>query len=206
MATKSDQDKTLSTNNFIIIAALVSLLALMAAVLIGRILVNQALLNTKVIQKKSAASKQLKSNLDAIGPLTSNFQNLGPTAQIARDALPTTANFPGIVSLMENVTATSGVSLKTIDSGVNGAPAPVAGVTTPTTPVAGPQQTSFTASVNGNYGGLLAFLQNIEASARPMRVTDITLGGSANALQGAFQITSYYQPAAQLDLKMETIK
>ena len=200
----------MSTNNVIALSSLVSLLMLVALILVGRGLFKQITHNTRVISKQQAAETQLKNNLSALPALAAAYQNLGNSVPLISDALPTTADFPALVAMMESVGGTSGVSITGVSPADATASTPTSGtsVSAAVGSSASPTPSSFSFSVtaNGKYSSILQFLTNLQKSARPITVTGLQLSGTSDALTATISATTYYfNPPALID-KTETVK
>lgn len=189
---------SLSTSNLIAVAILVSVLSIVLAVIIGKMLVGSMMLNARVIGKKSAASKQISTNYDNLKNLQSEYGALGSNREVAANALPTKPGLPELWAMLENIGTNSGVSTSAVGStqtSDNEAPAGA--------PV---QQLPVTVTVQGSYAAIQTYLQNIELSARPLRVTNVTLSGTNNVIQANLTITTYYQGPANLNIGSEVVQ
>ena len=194
-----------STNNYFIILALVSLLAIGVAGLISKSLITTIIRDHKVVTAKSTANNMLKGDVTAAPQLVSSFNGLSAgTATILTHALPNTSDFPGLISLMEVAGSQAGVSVTTIapDTSSSGDSSdPTSGSDT-----ASAQEFPYTFEVTGTYDTFQKFFANIEHSARPIRITNVELSGTGSALTGTFSATTYYQDKATLPFSTETIK
>ena len=200
----------LSSNNLIIIMLLITLLALGAAGLIGKALVTSIVRDTKVVTAKSAADKNLKTDLAAAPDLVSAYSNLNDKARIIADALPTEPDFPSLIVTLETMTTDAGLQLKTVtpavatDTTTTGTP-----TSTPSTDASVPPQPQtykFGVNFTGSYTSLYKFLSEIETSARPMRVVDIQMAGGGSSLTGQIDMETFYQDKAQLPFSEVTVK
>jgi len=227
--------QTLSTNRVIALSAIITLIVVVGSGVFAKGLIAQLILSGKVLTKKQAASDTLQRNLDARQALQANYAALGTASSLVLNALPNTPDFSGLSSLMESLSAQSGVQLRSIAPSQTAAPTQsgVAAVgssnTTPSSsslsqaatsgsssneqrqaqgqPSAQPPQVyAFTATVVGSYASLLQFFSHIQLSARPIRVTDISLTGGNAQLTADMTLTTYYQPAASLKPQLETVK
>jgi hypothetical protein len=141
----------LSNNNLVIIMVLITLLVVGATAIVTKALVTSIMRDTKVVAAKSKADKQLKDDLTAAPQLVQAFQGLGQTANTLADALPSTADLPGLLVLLENMSNDSGVSLKSVvpvaaaTAGAGGA-ATTSTTTAPTTASVGATASSLAAS------------------------------------------------------------
>ncbi len=205
--------KPMSNNNYFIILLLVTLLVIGGGGLAAKSLVDSILLNTKVVTAKDKANKQLDADVTAAPQLVQAYANLGSSKQLVADALPNTSDFPAFIGMMENLSTSVGVNLKSVSPSQVGAAA-TAGTTggTGTSAANGssltpaPQSYDLTLSLEGNYGNLQKLLKAIEQSARPMRVTAVQLSGSGSNLAMQLDVTTFYQDKATLPIKMETVK
>lgn len=207
MATKSTVKKVskkqefannLSTSNLIAVSILISILSIVLALIIGRMLVSSLMLNARVIGKKTTASKQINTNYDNLKGLQSSYNGLGSLRETASNALPTRPELPLLWAMMENIGNSSGVSTTSVTSVVTSdVDAPAGG------PV---QQLPITVSVQGSYAAIQTYLQNIELSTRPLRVSNVTLSGTNNNVQANLLITTYYQGPANLTVGSEVVR
>lgn len=205
MANKDMANKhELSSNNFIIVSALITLVAVILSFVAGRALFGQIVLNSKVISKKSIAADQLQKNLENIPTLKANHAALGPNAKLILDSLPDKQEYPAIVSTIETIAGLSSVKLKSVSPVVQAASVS----TNPSTPPSqtGPQQVPLTVTVEGTYENILKFFSNMELSSRPLKVVSISQQGPTASQQLKADAVTYWQAPADLSLKMETVK
>ncbi len=198
MAQTKVSKKELSANNYIALLTLVSLAAVVISVLIGRGLVGQAALNAKVISAKSKADKQLATNLQTAQSLVDNYHGLGSKSQLIANSLPTTPDFPALLSQFELLVAASGNRM----GGIVPTPGSSAGQASADTP----SNYDLTLSVNGNYDSILRLLHNIEISARPLQVTGLSMSGSTTTMSAQIEMSTFYQGEATLKPKTEEVK
>jgi Tfp pilus assembly protein PilO len=193
----------LSGNNLLIVMLLISLLVVGVSGIVVKSLFGAISRDLKVLDAKNKADKQLTANLEAAPKLVASYQGLGATATALTDALPNTADFPGLISLLENMASDAGLTLKSIS------PTPVTGdvaVEAGSTGAPQPQPYSFSIAFDATYDAMLHFLGNLESSARPMRITGLQVNGSGSALSGTLDVQTFYQDKAQLPFSKETIK
>lgn len=192
----------LSTNNFIVVAALITIVAVILSGFACKALFAQLLLNNHVIQKKSIADNQLKTNLTNLQSLHNSYDQLGGYQGLISDSLPIKPDFPALVSTLDVIASQSSVKLKSISPDSNASAVEATPSTDATAPVAVP----FSLTVTGNYDSMLRFFANLELSSRPMRVTGVTQSGPATSQEVQVTLSSYYQPPADLSLKTETVQ
>lgn len=151
--------------------------------------------NNQLLSKKRAAQKQITQNLENLDKLSTEYSSLGATKTLITDALPTTANFPAIVSMMEELSKNAGVQLlsvapsETSDEGSS----------------SGPTQYQFTASISAGYESFKAFLKNVEISLRPLAITTMKISGDSELLGIDMTIATYFQKDYDLELKKEPL-
>lgn len=202
MATKRDK---LAGNNLIIVLLMVTLLVVGITALVGRSLITSIARDTKVVSAKAKAEKQLEENLVNAPKLVEAYQGLGAQGQVLADALPTTSDLPSLLVTYENIATQSGVRLNSIGSDVSTAStAPTSGA--PGSFASVPQTYDLNFTFDGSYAGLAKLFTAMELSARPMRVTNVTLQGSGSALSGNVSVQTYFQDKAELPIGTETIK
>lgn len=157
---------------------------------------GRLLLNNEIIAKKSEAQKQITANLAALDSLKREYEDLGPRRTLIADALPTTPNFPAIVSMTESLSKDSGVKLTNIAPGTDIGAGPVAGTVS-----TGPIAYEYTATIRGGYDSFKEFLRNVELSVRPLAIRLMTITGESNSLNVELTIKTYYQKDFDLNLQ-----
>ena len=212
-ATKPNQ---LSNGNYFIVLLLITLLVLGGTGLGAKTLVTNILRDTKVLTAKTRASDQLTKDLDAAPRLVDNYKLLGAKQQLIADALPNTSDLPGLMALLENLSASTGTNLKSIapslttvaTSAASATPAPTAGTASAGGGAAAPtpQTYNVSLSLDSTYASMLKLLGALEQSARPIRVTSLQLSGSGSSLSAQLEATTYYQDKATLPIGEETVK
>jgi Tfp pilus assembly protein PilO len=203
------KDEKLKGNNLYIVLVLVSLLVVGVTVIVTKTLIGSIAINTKVVSAKSLAKKQLTADLTAAPQLVDAYSALGSQSQVLADALPNTADFPGLIVTLENMGNNAGIQLKSVDPNAGGGAVSIAapgGATTSSVSTPGPETYPFAVSFSGTYDGLQKFLSEVETSARPMRVIGLELSGSGSSLTGDIDMQTFYQAQGQLPFSEETIK
>jgi len=206
MATKqpTKANEPVNLTNIVIIAIVVSTISLIVLFIVGRIFIGQIILKNKIISADAKAEQQLKNNIGAINSLSDEYNGLGAAKKkIIADALPAKPDFPALSSLMENLAKASNIKLQSVSAAATIAGAPI---TTTAPSVAGTQSFAFTIAVQGSYASIKTLLGNLESSAQPMRVSNITVGGSTDVLSVQLAITTYYQSTSDLTPKTEVIQ
>lgn len=205
MATKPTLDKrTTSVNNYIAIMVVVSLLAILVTGFIVNLLGKEFIMNTKVIIGKQQAVSDLGKKKDNADSLMSSYENLGQRRELIEHSMPNTPDFPQIVTLVNNAAQSSGVRVKAISPN---AVSLTSAAMTPVAPVEG-QATPymFGIDIEGPYARVRDFIKNLELSARPIKIDSISIRGDGDSLNVSMRGTTYYQPEATLEDKVEPVK
>lgn len=206
MANKPTLDKrTTSVNNYIVIMVVVSLLAILVTGFIVNILGREFYMNTKVIIGKQQAVSDLGKKKENADSLITSYENLGQRRDLIEHAMPNTSDFPQIVTIVNNAAQSSGVRIK----GISPNAVSVTAIATPeaTTPVEGQAtQYKFGMDVEGSYARVRDFIKNLELSARPIKIDAISIRGDGDSLNVSMRGTTYYQPEASLEDKLEPVK
>jgi hypothetical protein len=183
---------------------LVTLLVLGVSGFAAKTLVASIGVDNKVVGAKAKAEQQLKDDIKVAPNLVSAYDSLGPEGAILDDALPTTADFPALIVLLENIATDAGMKLKSVTPAAIGATVPSSAGSLAQTP--SPQAYAFTINVDGRFDSLMTLLDHLEKSARPMHVTGLHLSGSGSSLSAEVDLNTYYQAKSELPFSKEQIK
>ncbi len=210
--------RELSANNYVVAVAAGSLVILLITGFAGKYLLEKIIINTKVINKKLTAVRELDTKLSNAPKLIDEYRQLGAKETLIMNALPTTPEFPQIVAIMDAIGAASGVAIESVSPGQDGVAvvAPTSSdssavVTTDGTepPKVGapkPQEMAFSVEASGPYERIVSMLKAIEQSARPLRVTSVEFTGNSTDLSSTIQITTYYQDPSSIEDTTEEVK
>ena len=202
MATKPTSKINLSNNNLIIVALLITLIVIGITILVGKGLVTTIVQDTKLIDKKNTAKVQLDKNLEAAPKLVEAYDQLNGNKQTIADALPNTSDFPALIAQLENMSAATGVNIKTVSPDRSSGVA----VATATGDKPQPQIYKFAVTMSGSYDSLQKMLTAIEHSVRPMKVNNIQIAGTGNTLTFSISLSTYFQSVATIPYKLEVLK
>ena len=200
MPSAKQQKAEISFNNYLIIVIMVCVLAVGAAGFAGKIMITNFLRNQKLVAGKTAADNQLTSNLETFAKLKTEYNSLGATKGFLDAALPTTADYPGLVSTMANIAGVSGLKLKSITPAdtTNAIEKPI---------VAGePPEYTVNLVLEGNYDSVTKFLKNIELSARQFKITTVNLTGPTASQTLTVDVVAFHQVKAVITDKTEAVK
>ncbi|MBX4190794.1 hypothetical protein KW794_01775 [Candidatus Saccharibacteria bacterium] len=222
ISTKSLQiNKNQSTILMVVaIATIISVFCLTSA----KVLLNQALYQRRVINARNASAKQLDADVNDAKTLSDQYKvflgsdseniiggnsNAGDNAappdgdngKIVLDALPTTYDFPALLTSLSNLLASDGVGAQTIGGSDQA-------TTINSAPAYHPQTANIDLTISGasTYNGAQRLLTDLERSIRPFDVTHLAFGGDESNLTISLNLTTYYQPAKTLSVPSKEIK
>lgn len=200
-------------------ACFVSIFSLTAS----KMLFSQMSYQSKVIDKKEVAKKQLQDNVKARDQLVSAYKlfaksttgsNIiggslsgqsdrdGDNARIVLDALPSKYDYPALTTSLEKLMSSSNLAINSI-AGTDDEAAQAGGEAS-----ANPQPVDmpFTVSFDATYTDTEKFFGLLQRSIRPIKVQQITVTGSDNRLSTSITAKTYYQPEKALIIQSEAVK
>jgi len=203
---------------YVSVAAFILVFSLVAT----KTLISQASYQNHVISAKHVAVNQLKTDISATTQLktsydafTSTPQNViggnpngngsqdGNNAKIVLDALPSTYDFPGLTTSLDNLlTAQSGITVNSI-AGTD-EEATLGGSESSSSPQ--PVPIPFTVSVAGSYASLQNVISTFENSIRPIQVQTLNLSGTGSSVTMTVAAQTYYQPPKSLNFQEQVVK
>ena len=200
------------------VAAFISIFCLVAS----KAVFSQTQYQSRVTKEKQIARNQLQENLKAFDDLKASYQafdsaainvingnskgsgdNDGPNSKIILDALPSTYDFPALVSSVEKILASQGVSVSNIagtDDQVN-----QQGNETSPNPEAVEVPFSFTVN-NSDFTAMSKVISVMQKSIRPMHIDQITLTGGGSNMTMIVKAHTYYQPGKSVDVSTKVVK
>lgn len=173
---------------------------------------SQSRFNAKVINEREKVRDDLKSSLDALPKLKAELQTLESADDLLKnqgdktnsavvlDALPSKYDFPAVATSFAALAEKTGVKLDSF-SGDDVSKTAAASMADPK-----PVEIPFKISVSGNYQNVVKFIDSLEKSIRPIIVQSFNLSGDAKELELEASLSTYYQPAVDLNVKKRTIQ
>lgn len=184
----------------------------------SKALLSQATYQNRLISSKNATVKQLEANKSAADQLVNHyrtvFNNDSPVnligarndktataappdvdnTRIVLNALPTTYDFPALISSLSKIMSGDNMSSPTI-SGTDESES------ASNQPSANPLPVSIKISMSGqnDYSGVQRLILDLERSTRPFDVTSLQLNGSQSFMSVGLNLNTYYQPAKTLE-------
>lgn len=222
MATKMISAKRLQINKanativiFVSIAAFVTVFSIFTS----RALISQRSYQAKVIDKKSEALKQLKTNNQELEKLKESYNTFvgqtinviegqstgtsdrdGDNAKIILDALPSKYDYPALATSLEKLLLDKNYQIDEISGDDD--------------ELAQAEQKDYTKAVEmpyklevtGNYGSIVELVKLLNKSIRPMHILKMELKGSNSKTTITIEAKTYYQPEKTLNITKETVK
>lgn len=201
---QSKRDKISQANSTVFIAVAISAVLVMFCLISVRFLLQKKAYNDRVIGAKTSARKQIEDNLSSLDQLNSQYPTLQNRAtnntKTILHALPPSYDYAALVTSMEFLAKQSGVQLA---SGI-GQDESASAVKEQN--VSSPKEIVLNLSVSGSYESIVKYVNNLEASIRPVLVTSIDFNGSSSDLKATIAAKTFYQPARTLEVSKEVVK
>ncbi len=135
------------------------------------------------------------------GSTSSNTQNNGDNAKIILDALPSSYDYPALLSSIQNLLSNQGVTIGSI----SGSPSQGSSGSNSTQTTSSPVAMTFSFTVTGPYQNIQNVINEFELSIRPMQFQTIDLSGNQNSMTLNATVQTYYQPAVGFNVTKENI-
>jgi hypothetical protein len=215
-------DKTQSTIlGTVVGATVVTIFCLTSA----KVLLGQALYQQRVVNARNASVKQLNQDVKNADALTTQYNQVfvgsggenviggksdtsdnavppdGDNGKIVLDALPTTYDFPALLTSLSKMLGTDGIGAQSVGGSDHA-------TTIDSSASYNPQPAPIILTIGGttSYNGSKQFLTDLERSIRPFDVTRLSLSGNESAMSISMDVTTYYQPAKTLSIPSKEIK
>lgn len=207
------------TNLLIVIVVLIATFVTVFSLTASKSLFGQLQYQSKVIEKKETAKKQILASVMARDKLVEQYASFvgtqsnviggsatgtgdrdGDSGKIILDALPSKYDYPALTTSLEKLTSNSGL---TIDS-ISGTDDEVNQAVTGATPQ--PVDMPFTLSFSGNNKSTQDFLDVLQRSIRPVQIQQVTFSGTDDKLVTSLTAKTYYQPEKTFKVKSEVVK
>jgi hypothetical protein len=191
----------------------------------AKVLLGQMFYQQRVINSRNNSVKQLETDVSNANTLKSQYNDVfvgsdaqnviggnntssqnaappdGDNGKIVLDALPTTYDFPALLTSLSKMLSAEGVGAQSI-GGTDQA------TTVDSTPSYNPQATKIDLTVSGSstYTNSQKLLTDLERSIRPFDVTHLSLNGNESNLVISIDVSTYFQPAKTLTIPSKEIK
>lgn len=210
-----------SNTTVVAVAAVAAALTIFSLVA-SKSLLDQRSFQSRVIDKKSVALKQLEENVAETTSLVASYQGFvsnqentlggnrdgegprdGDNAKIVLDALPSKYDFPALVTSIEKMLMSAN---NVIVTSIGGTDEELAQSENQETIDPESIPVSFSFEVQGNYDSVQEVVRNLQKSIRPISVNSVGLSGSNDALVLEVNATTFYKPEKIIDIKTETVR
>jgi cell division protein FtsB len=128
----------------------------------------------------------------------------GDNAKIILDALPSSYDFPALISSMEKIANQDHIPLQGVGGTDQGSTAATEGTGT-TAAHSQPVAIPFSLSAQTDYNTIKILINDMERSIRPMDLTTISFSGNGNSMNVSFQLNTYYQFPTSLQITQKEI-
>lgn len=146
---------------------------------------------------KSAYSNFVNQPVNIIGGISSEANSIkgGDNAKIILDALPSSYDFPELVTMLQSLLLSQGVTVNSISGTDQSGNVSSTGVT----PI------PFQVSVSGSYTQIQNLMSTFESSIRPIDILQIHLSGNQSNLTLVISAQTYYQPGIKFVISKEQV-
>jgi len=188
-------------------------------------LLSQASYQRRVINARHSATQQLQANIQNATTLTTQYNNVfegssatnvlggknttdpsaqppdGDNGRIVLDALPTTYDFPALLTSMSKLFANDNIGSPSI-GGTDST------TTTSSQSSSNPQPVGISLAIagTGNYRNVQNLVKDLERSIRPFDITKLTLSGNESTMSISMQVNTYYQSAKAINATSKEIR
>lgn len=211
-------------SRIILITAIASAITIFCLVS-SKALLSQAAYQRKVLGETNKATTQLKENAKNANKLVSQYKESfignsptniiggrntddgsansqdGTNGRIILDALPTSYDFPALVTSVSSILEGAGLSSPNLGGSDQS-------LEIDSQPVASPQPVPININVSGNgtYTSVKKLVYDFERSIRPFDVTNLSISGGEDSMQVSLTLNTYFQPSKALTIGTKEIK
>jgi len=210
-------------SNIFVITAVATAICVFSLVS-AKALYNQASYQRKVLHERRVALSTLNTDKTSASTLITQYQQVfensdplnviggknttsssavppdGDNARIVLDSLPTSYDFPALISSVTAILSNNGISSPAINGTDQSATGNVTSAVNPT-----PVAIQLSIGGNGGYSNVERVIEDLERSTRPFDITNIQLSGSAGSMTFNLKATTYYQPARSFNLSTKAV-
>jgi len=205
------------------VAAFVVIFSIVAS----KSLISQLSYQNRLASAQQTALNQLKADLSSENSLVSSYRtfvgsptniiggsstvqgvNTGDNGQIVLDALPSKYDFPAMVTSVNNLLSSSGVSV----TGISGTDEQLAQQADQTSSDPSPVPMVFQFTVSGSYQNVQTLFNTLQDSIRPFQVQSVQIQANTDTTSHQTSLTltvtaqTFYQPEKVFDITSEEIQ
>lgn len=191
----------------------------------AKALLSQAAYQQRVINARNAAKTQIQTNISRANTLIKQYNDVfqgtnatnvlggnnttdpnavppdGTNGRLVLDALPTTYDFPALLTSLQTLVTNDGIGGPTI-GGTDQS------TTSNSQPAASPSPVKIDMTLTGtaSYANVQKLIQDMERSIRPIDITKLTFSGDQSNLTVNINFSTYYQPAKSLNVNNKEVR
>lgn len=195
----------------------VAVIVIVFSLVSSKALLGQAAYQRRVINARHLSNSQIQQSIQKAGTLVEQYNSVfeAPNAtnvlggkndsssgavppnvdngRLVLDALPTTYDYPALLTSIQKVLTDSGIGAPSINGSDQSTQVSSAPTSNPQ-----PQPIQLTISGTASYQEVQSLVTNLEKSIRPFDITKLTLSGNESSMVVTLKVTTYYQPAKSL--------
>lgn len=206
-------DKTTQSILIILtVAAVVTVMALAGS----RALLAQISYQNRVISAKQTAKDSLTANVQALNQLKNAYYAFDNTpesiigtseknSKVVLDALPSTYDFPALVTSLEQILKLGGYAIESI-GGSDDEIAQISAEQSVGLNAAEPVEIPFQVEVTTSYDGAQQLVRDLDRTIRPMHIQSIELNGGDSSMKVSISAKTYYKPGIKLEIPMGEVQ
>lgn len=159
---------------------------------------NKDLAASKGLDKSFISFIQTNPNIINGNSTNPNSVNGGDNSKIILDALPSSYDFPELVTSLQNLLNSQSVSINSI-SGIDQSS------TVNVSSGSGVTTIPFQISVTGSYSNIQKLITAMQNTIRPIDILSIDLSGDQSSISATISAQTYFQPGIKFNINKETV-
>jgi Tfp pilus assembly protein PilO len=200
------------------VAAFISVFCLVAS----KAVFSQNSYQSRLTKAEQTTLAQLQTNQNNLNQLTTAYkafvgssQNViggsaigiggsdGNNKDIVLDALPSSYDFPALVTSIEKILTSQNLNI----NGISGNDDELAQQSNTSSPAPQPLAIPFAFEItNANYPAVQLLIKTLQSSIRPIQIDNMQLSGGTDSMQLSINAHTYYQPAKTITISKEVIR
>ncbi len=196
---------------FLVVFSLVAMKSLISQASYQSRVISQQKKSLKILKANTKAADELKTSFKAFDDATQNAigglrdgttSKDGSNAKIILDALPSTYDFPALITNIETLFAGKSVKLLAVSGTDNELQQASTQASANPTPVPIPFEISF----EGDYAKVQEMIIALEKSIRPVKILSMDISGGQEKLTVQMKAESVYQPTKKFNVTKTVVK
>lgn len=206
------------TNSTVLILVGLAAFVIVLTGFLANALLTQRSYQSRVIDQKEIARDQMNENIENASKLQSSYQSFistpvniiggstqgsgnrdGDNARIALDSLPSSYDFPALITSVEKLAEELNLTITAISGQDQEA-------TSKDISSVSPVQMPIGIAISGSYGEVKEFTDVLERSIRPFKTNIFSLSGTDDSLRLEIDIATYFQPEKKFKVDEEIVR